>query len=262
MPICPVDHFSVRLDYCDVCGRPIEAQAPAPGPDAPAQPCPQCGTTRLGQFCEACGFDFVSGTSRPSWAFSSPAFVPNGDSGTTPSTSLLPRTSLSVATPPAGSVLPSDALARGDPDAGSGPAAAPGSFGPAPWVAIATADRGYFDAIVAAGAPDAGMIRFPQYCPERRFRLAGREMRIGRRSASRGIEPEIDLTGPPTDPGISHLHAVLLAEPGGGWSVLDPGSSNGTQRNGREIPTGQRVPLRDGDQLGLGAWTVLTIRTG
>jgi pSer/pThr/pTyr-binding forkhead associated (FHA) protein len=62
-------------------------------------------------------------------------------------------------------------------------------------------------------------------------------------------------------PNVSHLHAVLLAEPDGGWSVLDPGSSNGTQINGREIPTGQRLPLRDGDRIGLGAWTVLTIRT-
>jgi hypothetical protein len=53
-------------------------------------------------------------------------------------------------------------------------------------------------------------------------------MRIGRRGASRGIEPEIDLTGPPADPGISHLHAVLPVEPHGGWAVLDSGSSNGT----------------------------------
>jgi FHA domain-containing protein len=265
MPICPVDHYSVRLDFCDVCGRPIEPRTPAPSlgaPDPPAEPCPQCGTGRLGQFCEACGFDFVSGMARPSWAFSSPAFVPNGDSRTTPSTTLLPRTSLAVATPPSASVLPSAALTGGDPGVGSGPAAGPASLGRASWVAVVTADRGYFDTIVAAGAPDAGTIRFPLYCPERRFRLAGREMRIGRRSASRGIEPEIDLTGPPTDPGISHLHAVLLAEPDGGWSVLDPGSSNGTQLNGREVPTGQRVPLRDGDQIGLGAWTVLTVRAG
>jgi pSer/pThr/pTyr-binding forkhead associated (FHA) protein len=76
-------------------------------------------------------------------------------------------------------------------------------------------------------------------------------MRIGRRSASRGIEPEIDLTGPPADPGISHLHAVLLAEPHGGWAVLDPGSSNGTMVNGRDISAGERVALHEGDRI---AW--------
>jgi pSer/pThr/pTyr-binding forkhead associated (FHA) protein len=84
-------------------------------------------------------------------------------------------------------------------------------------------------------------------------------MRVGRRSASRGIEPEIDLTGPPVDPGISHLHAVLIAQPEGGWSVLDPGSSNGTQVNGADIGTGVAVPLRPGDRICIGAWTVLTV---
>jgi len=64
------------------------------------------------------------------------------------------------------------------------------------------------------------------------------------------------------DPGVSHLHAVLLAEPDGGWAVLDPGSANGTMVNGRETAAGQRVPLRDGDRIYVGAWTVLTIRAG
>ena len=70
-------------------------------------------------------------------------------------------------------------------------------------MAVVTADRAYFDSVVAAGGPDAATLEFPVYCPERRFRLSGSEVRIGRRSASRGLEPEIDLTGPPTDPGVS-----------------------------------------------------------
>jgi hypothetical protein len=238
---------------------------PPPGPqpaasDGPAQPCPHCGTVRLGQFCEACGFDFVSGTARPSWAFSSAALVPGGVARTTPPT-VLPSTSLSVATPPQGSAVPSDAtLAWGDPGGGNGSAS--GSLPRRSWIVVVTADRGYFDRVVATGAPDAGIIQFPRYCPERRFRLEGREMRIGRRSASRGIEPEIDLTGPPTDPGISHLHAVLLAEPDGGWAVLDPGSSNGTMVNGRDIAAGERAALHEGDRIYLGAWTVLAIGVG
>jgi pSer/pThr/pTyr-binding forkhead associated (FHA) protein len=127
-------------------------------------------------------------------------------------------------------------------------------------VAVVNADRDYFDTVTAAGGPDAGSIQFPAYCPERRFRLAGREMRIGRRSTSRGLEPEIDLTGPPADPGISHLHAVLASGPDGGWSVMDPGSSNGTQVNGSEIAVGVPVPLHDGDRIGLGGWTVVRIQ--
>jgi hypothetical protein len=107
----------------------------------------------------------------------------------------------------------------------------------------------------------AASIEFPGYCRERWFRLSGQEMRIGRRSGSRGLEPEIDLTGPSADPGVSHLHAVLMAEPDGSWVVLDPGSANGTMVNGGEIPGGVRVPLHDGDRICVGAWTVLTIRT-
>jgi hypothetical protein len=264
MPICPVDHYSVRLDFCDVCGRRMEQPAPppqSPAPDVPAEPCPQCGTVRLGQFCEACGFDFVSGTARPSWAFSTAALVPDGMARTTPPTTVLPRRSVSVAPPPQGSAVSSDAaLARGDPSAGS--SSASGSLPRGTWIVVVNADRGYFDRVVATGAPDAGIIQFPRYCPERRFRLEGSEMRIGRRSASRGIEPEIDLTGPPADPGISHLHAVLLAESHGGWALLDPGSSNGTMVNGRDISAGERVALQEGDRIYLGAWTVLAIGVG
>jgi pSer/pThr/pTyr-binding forkhead associated (FHA) protein len=122
-----------------------------------------------------------------------------------------------------------------------------------------TASRTYFETVIANEGPDAGAIQFPAYISARQFRLAGREMRIGRRSVSRGLEPEIDLTGPPADPGVSHLHAVLVAEPDGGWAILDPGSANGTQVNDAEIPSDVRVPLHDGDRICLGAWTMLTI---
>jgi hypothetical protein len=96
--------------------------------------------------------------------------------------------------------------------AGNGPV--PAANKPAAWTAMVASDRAYFENVVAAGGPDAAAVEFPAYTPERRFRLAAPEMRIGRRSVSRGLEPEIDLTGPPTDPGISRLHAVLFAEPG------------------------------------------------
>ena len=104
-----------------------------------------------------------------------------------------------------------------------------------------TADRDYFDAVVAANGPDAATLEFPGYCPERRFRLSGAEMRIGRRSVSRGLQPEIDLTGPPADTGVSHLHAVLLAQPDGSWAIVDPGSANGTKLNEQDLSIGVRT---------------------
>jgi pSer/pThr/pTyr-binding forkhead associated (FHA) protein len=52
---------------------------------------------------------------------------------------------------------------------------------------------------------------------------------------------------------------VLVAAPDGSWSVVDPGSANGTLVNGDEIRAGQAVALRDGDVIHLGAWTALTV---
>lgn len=124
---------------------------------------------------------------------------------------------------------------------------------------MVTADRAYYDSVQASGGPDAGAVSFPGYCPERRFRLSGSEVRVGRRSVSRGIDPEIDLTGPPADPGVSRLHLVLIGAPDGTWSAIDPGSENGTLVNGSEIARDEAVPLHDGDRIHLGAWTALRI---
>ena len=139
--------------------------------------------------------------------------------------------------------------------------AAPSVLPPPPaetetWTAVVAADRAYYDSVQAESDQE---IAFPAQVPERRFPLSGTEVRIGRRSVSRRIEPEIDLTGPPTDPGVSRLHAVLIAGANRSWSVIDPGSPNGILVNGRDVPPGKSVALRDGDRIHLGAWTVITI---
>jgi hypothetical protein len=274
MPTCPAGHDSTDPDFCDVCGMRIGGAAvpaadpaatgsaapaaadsgsgtagAAAAPDAAAQPCPQCGTIRSGQFCETCGYDFASG--KPAVA------PPSAAAGAAPPGQAPPD---QAAPAPGGDAAGAAAAPAGD--GGPGPAGDgdPGSRAPV-WTAVVTADRAYYDRVIAEGGPDAASIEFPGYCPERRFRLSGQEMRIGRRSVSRGLEPEIDLTGPPTDPGVSHLHAVLIAEPDGSWVVLDPGSANGTVVNDGEIPGGVKVPLHDGDRICVGAWTVLTIRS-
>jgi hypothetical protein len=127
------------------------------------------------------------------------------------------------------------------------------------WIAVVSANRAYYDGVQATNRPGASGISFPVHCPQRRFRLAGAEVRVGRLSAHSDIDPEIDLTGPPSDPGVSRLHAVLLEAADGSWSVVDPGSANGTLVNGTEIPRREIVPLRDGDRIHLGAWTELRI---
>jgi serine/threonine protein kinase len=149
---------------------------------------------------------------------------------------------------------PSQASAAPPPPVPPGPPAEAGT-----WTAVVAADRAYYESVQAASDQDAASIAFPAFLPQRRFRLSGAEVRIGRRSVSRHIEPEIDLTGPPTDTAVSRLHAVLIAGPDRNWSVVDADSDNGIVVNGKDVPPGEAVPLRDGDRIHLGAWTVITI---
>lgn len=68
MATCPAGHSSTATDYCDVCGMPIDAAAPAPAAAATVaaepQPCPSCGTVNSPDalFCEACGYDYTTGS--------------------------------------------------------------------------------------------------------------------------------------------------------------------------------------------------------
>ena len=269
MATCPSGHESADDDFCDVCGfaigpvgNPAAIPAiigPATGatgaPPAGAAPvgtatsmlCPQCSVPRAGQFCESCGYDFTQFT--------------GGGAEPPPATRVQPAAAPPV--PPAPpTVPPMSAASPSAPSrsAASPPAASrPATLAGAAWTAVVTADRGYYDSVQADGGPGAEGISFPVYCPQRRFRLDGAEVRVGRRSAHSGIEPEIDLTGPPADPGVSRLHAVLLRGDDGSWSVVDPGSANGTLVNGTEIARDELVPLRDGDRIHLGAWTELRI---
>src|SRR5205807_1999647 len=78
----------------------------------------------------------------------------------------------------------------------STPAVASGRAFAAPtWEAVVAADRDYYDRMQAEEIP------FPAVYPDRVFTLTTLRAVIGRRSASRGIKPEIDLSGAPEDPG-------------------------------------------------------------
>jgi hypothetical protein len=145
------------------------------------------------------------------------------------------------------------------PRSGASPTTPIPKFTPTTWSIVVTSDRTYYDQMQVERARMGWDLAFPDYTAERRFSLTGKQMRIGRRSATRGVEPEIDLSMPPADPGISRLHALLIAAPDGTWAVLDPGSANGTLLNGREIAPGDLVPLRDEDRINVGAWTAITV---
>ncbi|MFE4956749.1 FHA domain-containing protein [Streptomyces sp. NPDC056653] len=135
---------------------------------------------------------------------------------------------------------------------------------PANWTAVIAPDREYFLAMMQRSGPEATGLNLPAYSPEQRLPLTGNQVTIGRRRHSTGESPDVDLSVPPEDPGVSHQHAVLVQQPDGSWAVVDQNSTNGTTLNGAQDPIQPYVPvpLQDGDQVHVGAWTTITIRRG
>ncbi len=132
------------------------------------------------------------------------------------------------------------------------------------WTATIGPDRAYFMAMMQRSGPEATGLNLPAYSPEQQRALTGNQITIGRRRHSTGETPDIDLSVPPEDPGVSHQHAVLVQQPDGSWAVVDQNSTNGTTVNGGEEPIQPfvPVPLQDGDRVHVGAWTTITIRRG
>jgi hypothetical protein len=275
--------------------------SPAGAPAGAGEPCPDCGTPRTGRFCETCGHDFLAAAPSSGPPLSgtppvgSPAAPPVGPSSVgslpsgSPSVGSSSVGSSSVGSPSSGSpssgsppsspppvgsraappVDPRAAVPGGSPAAvpAGGPGGSPApelsrAAGPAAgWRLVVGADRAYHERMLRAAAPGAQPVPFPAYCPQRRFELPGRQVLIGRRSRSRGIEPDIDLTGPPEDAAVSHAHALLVAVPEG-WAVVDLDSANGTYLNDSADPIEANVPVPvgDGDRIHLGAWTTMTLQ--
>ncbi|MFG3283937.1 FHA domain-containing protein [Streptomyces sp. NPDC048111] len=135
---------------------------------------------------------------------------------------------------------------------------------PANWSITIGPDRDYFLAMMQRSGPEAAGLNLPAYSPEQQRALSGNQITIGRRRHSTGEAPDIDLSVPPEDPGVSHQHAVLVQQPDGTWAVVDQNSTNGTTVNGASDPIQPYVPvpLQDGDRVHVGAWTTITVRRG
>jgi DNA-binding SARP family transcriptional activator len=123
------------------------------------------------------------------------------------------------------------------------------------WEVVVRPDRGYYEML----EPDG--MEFPETTASRRMALGGDLVTIGRRSKTKAIEPDIDLSGTMEDTGVSHRHAVLMRQPAGTWALVDQDSTNGTYLNAEHepVPPNHPIPLSDGDQIHVGAWTTVTM---
>jgi FHA domain len=255
-----------------------------------SQICPDCGTPRAtptATFCEVCRYNFVTQTSWNSPKVPdqpAPAVVPPiaAPSSAAPSVNAavfpaptIPPASSGVVNAPAASPAANAPDATGSGVIGSGrmnaganvfsdanptpaqPGSVPSCF---PDSGLTQAPILRWEAVMVVDPslnvdPDPNL-PCPTGEPERVFPLDFADNLIGRRSDKRDIHPEITVN----DPCASHRHAKLQRQQDGSFTLLDVGSTNGTQLNGVDVQPGVRTPLSDGDQITLGCWTRITIR--
>jgi hypothetical protein len=283
--ICENGHRSTTDDYCDTCGAPVHA-APSVGIAPPVaapttQKCPNCGASNPADalFCEACGYDYTTGTLPRSdvagmlglrrdpvlvdSSVNAPASVPvvsatpsyPGLSSATPSAVASP---LDIDTPSAAPVAPEvEPVAEAPVEATPLDDEQPTRGRPAPrresYVAETWIDPDWYE--VQETDEPMPSVALPATV------VLGVDNLIGRGSASRNIHPEVDCG---IDSGVSRRQARLSTD-STRWYVEDLGSANGTFVGpaAGPLPTTAiqgRYELGPDDRIYVGAWTRIVVR--
>ena len=233
---CPKGHNSTEADFCSECGakitglgiaelssNPTNKTTSAVASSVLVQPCPDCSTpheANSGNFCEICGFNFLTGAK-------------GGDP-------------LSNFPPPIRSTIDSIATA---PTQAPNPSAINSNTAPntvRQWQLAISIDPSLATPN-SPTAPTQAPITIPLTQPTNL---------IGRTSQARAIHPEISLD---VDDAISSRHAILTLHPDGSLVLRDIGSSNGTIVNGKEIAVMADIAIASGDEITLGHWTRIKV---
>ncbi len=273
MAICPAGHETSAHDFCDTCGLPVQAQSPVSAVEvAPVEApsaalpviCPHCQTPNVADalFCEACGYDFTTGTLPEVAAVAPMAAEPEAlaalaappehaapDAGTT-----IPEPATTIPAPDEGSSSEGSGTAT-PPEAATLPEPVAPPRPVVEWVAELWIDPDWY---AAQGSSDPmPSPSLPDIAP-----LVKENNLIGRVSHSRGIFPDIDCE---LDTGCSRRHAMLSTD-GNRWWIEDLDSANGTfvgaaagPLPAMPIPQG-RVELNPGQRIYVGAWTRIVVR--
>ena len=120
------------------------------------------------------------------------------------------------------------------------------------WDLVVSIDPDYFANNDRDGAP------LPTR-QQHRFALRSASVEIGRCDPRTGTNPDIDLSGPVEDAGVSRRQARLERHADGSWVVIDEGSSNGTFVNDLEHKIELPTRVGPGDRIYVGTWTRLMI---
>ena len=222
--------------------------------------CPKGHESSTDDFCDECGAK-IGGATTVSMPVAAPAGAPAAAPAAAPASAGTPASAAGAPCPNCGAPRAGGTRfcedCGYDHSTGKVPTLAPPPVVAAPvaaqWTATISVDRKYFEDNAIEG------VEFPADAPSREVDLPAPQVRIGRRSRSKGTNPEIDLAD--SDPGTSHSHALLTLSVDGVWLVSDLGSTNGTYVNDEQQPlgAGQTRSLKDADQVHVGAWTTITL---
>lgn len=245
---CPKGHQSTDSDYCSECGaligqpriaasepvQVLDSNKPSGDSNASKEICPDCGTPRSqnARFCEVCRHDFQDNkTGVAEVIVASQKSAAPADKKEEVKQDKCPESQPSAQEDRVLNVPETD-----DPVVSE------------KLNVVICVDRDKADSWDGQSPikPDSR---------ERVFPLDLNENLLGRRSAGKGIYPEIEIN----DPGVSHRHLKFILQADGSFSVLELGSSNGTELNGEVLEPGVTTSVKAGDEFTLGIWTRLKI---